>query len=183
MDYWSEEYGHGSFDYPVRWNGFNLPSKAINKWMDKFCHIERNGVRDREWEILDAIDTLRGEEEGEEEGEDEEEEMPDKYYVIGTHEESIKEDRDEVIAHESVHAMYYLNLAYKRATNQLLESMGKRAYNKAEKMLLKMGYGKNVVKDEMQAYFSTNEIEENSKLVDLQKRAIFVKNFNKYGQK
>ena len=171
IDYWSVEFGKGSFDYPVRWNGFNLPSSTIQKWFDK---IKYSDVRDREFEILEAIDTLNMIEGGERE------DIPEKYYVIGVHAESSDDTMQEVIFHESAHAMYYLNLSYKRAANKLLKNMDKKAYDKAEKKLLGMGYGKNVVKDEMQAYFSTNEIEVSLKFVDLCGRTNFIENFNKF---
>jgi len=171
IDYWSTEQGRGSFDYPRRWNGFNLPSNVIKKWYS-FYDVWGD-IRDREREILEAIDEL-----GMQEAVDEE--PPDKYYVIGVHSESSGDTMKEVIEHELAHAMYYLNPAYKRAANKLLKNMDKKVYDKAEKMLLKMGYGKNVIKDEMQAYFSTNEIEENSKMDDLEESADFIRNFNEF---
>ena len=34
MDYWSKEYGQGSFNYLDVWNGFNVPGSVIKKWIE-----------------------------------------------------------------------------------------------------------------------------------------------------
>ena len=59
-----------------------------------------------------------------------------------------------VIEHEVAHALYYLSPDYKRKVNALIKNLPKKIYNEAERKLVKMGYGKNVIKDEIQAYFS-----------------------------
>jgi hypothetical protein len=173
MDYWSEEFGNGLFDYPTKWSGFNLSSKIIEKWKSKVGYPHE--IRDREWHIINAIDELLLDEE-EKDGY-----MPNKYYVIGVYcKGNTKEKRLEVINHESAHAFYDLNSSYKKLANKLLKEMDKQAYLDAEYALIKMGYGKNVIKDEMQAYFSTNVISANSKIVSLGNRAEFVQNFNQF---
>ena len=143
IDYWAKEFGHGSFDYPARWNGFNLPSKVIDKWIKAF---ERADIREKEDELLDAIDNLRGKEEAV---------LPQKYYVIGVHAEQSDKTRQEVIEHEIAHALYYLNGDYKKACNKMLKKVGATVYEKTKGKLVVAGYGENVLEDEMQAYFST----------------------------
>lgn len=173
MDYWASEFGNGSFDYPKRWNGFNLPSNVIERWRGLF---EGQGcrLRDREYEILDAIDEL-----GHQELVDEE--PPDKYYVIGVHAEKSEKDRLEVIRHESAHALYYLFPAYKRAANKLIKEIPKEEVEDAKERLIIMGYGSNILKDEMQAYFSTEEGK--GYIISLSGRQDFAENFNKYSKK
>jgi len=169
MDYWASEFGNGAFDYTSRWNGFNLPSKAVSKWFDMY--FKRRILRDREWEIIEAVDALAIEEA-------QDGEMPEKYYLIGVHTEVSEEYREEVINHESAHALYYLYPRYKRACNHLLKNLSDTATEKASKKLLSMGYGKNVIKDEMQAYFSTEK--EDSSLKELSGRKKFAKILNMY---
>jgi len=146
MEYWATEFGHGSFDYPARWNGFNLSSKVIEKWEETFCG------KFREWEtkILKEISDLRAFEYCESNGEA----YPEKYYIIGVHKQQSPTSRNMVIEHEVAHALYYLSPDYKKKVNGLIKNLPKKIYNEAEKKLVKMGYGKNVIKDEIQAYFS-----------------------------
>jgi len=146
MEYWATEFGHGSFDYPARWNGFNLSSKVIEKWEETFCG------KFREWEakILKEIADLRVFEYCE----SNDEAYPEKYYVIGVHKQQSELKQNMVIEHEVAHALYYLSPDYKRKVNALIKNLPKKIYNEAERKLVKMGYGKNVIKDEIQAYFS-----------------------------
>ena len=175
MDYWSIEQGNGSFDYPARWSGFNLPSKVIDKWVNLYAGSDNvMSIRDRECEILETIDTL-----GWEEAVDEE--PPSKYYVIGVNEGKSEEVRKNVIEHECAHALYYLCPAYKKECNGLIGEMEDARKDKALDKLSKMGYGKNVFKDEMQAYFSTEE--QISALKGLSGIKEFAQNLNKYKEK
>ena len=41
MDYWSKEFGKGSFTYPSVWDGFNIPGKVLSDWWDRFDNDRR----------------------------------------------------------------------------------------------------------------------------------------------
>ena len=176
VDYWAKEFGRGSFDYPKRWNGFNLPSKAIDKWYKIFTSVD---FREKEEALVDAIYELIYKEYG---NNGLLWTAKNNYYVIGVHKGSSEEDKQEVIDHESAHALYYLYPAYKRTVNKLLKNVPKKDYVAAEEMLVKMGYGKNVTRDEIQAYFSTHKPDEYS-MLPLGKRDEFVKLFNDFKTK
>lgn len=142
MDWWAKNYGNGSFDYPRRWNGFNVPGTVLKEWFTKFkC------FRDKEvfiWGMLYKRINF---------------ENLDNIYVIGVNSE--KGNKADVIKHELAHAMYALYPKYRKSCDRLLTKMGKSKEGKAllrksKKQLLKMGYHKDVVKDEQQAYFSTS---------------------------
>jgi hypothetical protein len=169
IDYWAKEFGHGSFDYPARWNGFNLPSTLIEKWYEVF-EFSNEDIREREIELSDAIEELRCEDI----------DSAEKYYVIGVHKQCSKEVRQDVIEHETAHALYYLCPAYKKLASKLIKKLSKKDYEAAAKTLTKMGYGKNVLKDEMQAYFSTQEY--NSKIKTLKRRILFANNLKGFKQ-
>ena len=76
------------------------------------------------------------------------------FYIIG----GVKGDI-EVIDHEIAHALYYMNPEYKdmmdTANYQFYKNL-RGEYSKMVKALKKMGYGDNVIKDEVQAYMSTS---------------------------
>lgn len=138
IDYWSLEHGKDSFTYPSVWNGFNVPSSVFNKWIEIFHEL-----RPRENEVLKSVGELYREEYGsQKDGE---------YYVIAVHEEK---DQAATIKHETAHALYYLHPEYKKMCDKLLKKVPKPQYEKNRNSLLKMGYCKGVMKDELQAYYS-----------------------------
>jgi hypothetical protein len=64
-----------------------------------------------------------------------------------------------VIDHELAHALYYMNEFYKGEMVDVIYKFYKqhrKEYSKMVKKLKKMGYGDNVIKDEVQAYMSTS---------------------------
>ena len=148
IDYWSAKFGNGSFTYPSVWNGFNLPGKIIEKWVSVVS--EHRDLRQREAILLKDI-----EQECEERGYD----LSD-IYVIGVHKEQSEERIADVINHEVAHALYTLYPKYKRSCNKLLRGLPDIIATKAQGKLKVMGYGKNVFRDEMQAYFSTETMNE-----------------------
>jgi hypothetical protein len=143
-EYWSQEFGNGEFDYPERWCGFNIPGKTLADWynlhLDSFREEEKI-IIDKVWSRFykDGIDLLNS-------------------YLIGVSREST--NKRDIINHEMAHALYAKNSDYKKECDKILKNIKKDAYGKysverMEKTLLDMGYGKNVLCDEIQAYWST----------------------------
>lgn len=171
IDYWSKEFGKGSFTYPSVWNGFNVPGNILNKWLDKFD----DDLRKREEEILEKVDNLIQKEQGFI--------YPDNYektYIIGTHKENGIKYSNQIIKHELAHSMYCLYPEYKKRCKKLLKSIPEKDYKDTVKLLTEMGYGKNVMDDELQAYFSTSDNRENNALFA---RKDFVCNFRCFKKK
>ena len=81
--------------------------------------------------------------------------MASPFYIIGG-----KKGDMNVIDHEIAHALYYMNESYKGEMDDLNYDFFKKhsmQYSKIVKALKKMGYGENVIKDEVQAYMSTSK--------------------------
>jgi hypothetical protein len=185
MDYWCKEFGDGAFTYTTTWNGFNLPGKVIYDWIQKFdepydrrkesCDGTKT-LRDREVYFLKQIKKLMDKEMGFTLDDDLE-----KIYVIGTHKNDRAKDRRQVIEHELAHAMYYLYPEYRRGCKKLLKSISKREYWEVKNALIREGYVKNVIDDELQAYFSTENICEYGYV--LKSKAEFVHHFNGFKEK
>ena len=175
IDYWAINWGGGYFDYLSRWHGFNLPSNVIEAWKDIFWLGDNGSFREKEKAILNSIHKALKKEKMED----------SKYYVIGVHKESSLVSRQEIIEHELAHALYYLYPEYKRAAKKMLKEVPKKTFRKAKKALLDLGYGANVLEDEMQAYFSTYEYEvgDHKDLRHFQIRKEFVETLSKYRQK
>jgi len=80
--------------------------------------------------------------------------MNEPFYVIG----GVKGDIN-VIDHEIAHALYFMNPQYKEEMldlNYTFHKQYRSSYVKIVNKLKEMGYGVNVVRDEVQAYMSTS---------------------------
>ena len=144
MDWYSCEFGNGAFTYPKDWSGFNLPGKTIKKWVKKF-QVEHNDIREQEHELLNKLESRL---------KDDGVSLSDAY-VIGVHSQKNDEELKYVIEHETAHALYCLYPQYKQTCQKLLKNLPRSILNKYRKKLIRVGYAKNVLSDEIQAYFST----------------------------
>lgn len=142
MDTYAKD--HNGFSYFTDWCGFNIPGCIVNQFRDLF----KDDLRPKEKNLLDLI--LK------------EHTMTNGwYYVIGV----IKGDY-AAINHEVAHALYYLNPLYNKEISILAEEYKKENPNKVKK-LLKQGYDKDFITDELQAY-------------NIEKLKPYKKIFNKY---
>jgi hypothetical protein len=144
MDYWAENFGNGSFDYPVRWSGFNIPGKVLSNWIDTFGAQELNGFREREKGLINRLNRLLKRDK----------KSLNDVYVIGAYKGA---NCKSVIHHEMAHALYNLNLEYRRNMNKLIESSNIDHIIDAKERLIQMGYCEDVILDEIQAYWSTSD--------------------------
>ena len=126
----------GNFTYCTDWSGFNVPGNIVLEFIELF----KNGMWDnnREKEML-LIHMLEKRVTNFDSG---------KFYVIATHK---KED----LSHEIAHGLFYLKPSYRRAMERLVDFRNKYI-RKLKKELLKMGYDKRFLIDEIQAYLSTD---------------------------
>lgn len=121
----------GSFSYPADFVGFNLPLVVAKK-----CY-EVNDLEtpyDREMRaIVESLFVNGG-----------------RQYIIGT--DSLKGDTFE---HEMAHAMYYTDMVYRNEMDGVTDSLPKAVADRLKRNIRKIGYHSSVVKDEIQAYMST----------------------------
>ena len=126
---------YGKFDYYTRWSGFNVPGDMVNKFFRIFR--EHNDLTRKEWKLYSTVSkiTLK---------------KNNSYYLIATH-------TNEDLEHEVAHGFYYLFPKYKNRIDLLIKQTGKSLMIKRlRRKLLKMGYANKFLKDEIQAYLSTN---------------------------
>jgi hypothetical protein len=128
--WYSRKYG-GSFSYPADFVGFNLPLVVAKK-----CYEvnEFETPYDREMRAIVESLFVNGE----------------RQYIIGT--DSLKGDTFD---HEMAHAMYYADMEYRSEMDSLTGSLPKSASARLKRNIRKIGYHTAVVKDEIQAYMST----------------------------
>ena len=132
MKWYSQTYKKG-FSYTNDWAGFNIP--VITVWN---CYRKKlPQITPYDKIMLDAIKVI------------EDDLLGLNGYLIGT-----KNTTDDVFKHEVCHALFYLNKIYKNLALLTVESIKKEHFKIFEKNLLKMGYTKKVVKDEIQAFLT-----------------------------
>jgi ribosomal protein S9 len=127
----------GRLDYFHEWTGFNIPGNVFTEW------FYQNASDKTKWEIALAQEVSI------------QLNMNEPFYVIG----GVKGDI-EVIDHEIAHALFYMNKEYRIEMNDLNYNFNKQyrmQYCKVVNKLKEMGYGVNVIRDEIQAYMSTSK--------------------------
>ena len=138
---------NGKINYFEYWTGFNIPGNAFTQW------FRQNSSDKTRWETELAEEVSK------------KLDMRKPYYVIGG-----KKGDMNVIDHEIAHALYYMNVDYKSTMVEVIYQFYKqhrKEYSKVVKKLKKMGYGENVIKDEVQAYMSTSTTKELVEKFDL----------------
>lgn len=131
LEQFMDEYAKhkGNFTYTSDWSGFNVPSNVVDAFWSRFIP----NLLQKELKLRQVIETI-----------------PDKkYYLIAVY----KKGTEKALRHELAHAYYYLDPKYKKTMDELVEKFEYR--KKMEAKLLKIGYCREVLKDEMQAYLST----------------------------
>ena len=128
----------GKITYFSDWYGFNIPGNIVNKWIRKQSLNDYTIYEEKMFNQLDeaGIDY-------------------DSYYIIG----SLKTDKN-TIKHEIAHALYYTNKNYRsemQKLNKELEKCYSDHYLLMKECLLRMGYCKEVIDDEIQAYLSSEK--------------------------
>jgi ribosomal protein S9 len=127
----------GSINYFNYWSGFNIPGNAFMEW-------SQQNMSDKTYWELALINEV-----------EKKLDLASPFYIIGG-----KKGEMNVIDHEIAHALYYMNESYKSEMEDLNYDFFKKhrmQYSKMVKALKKMGYGENVIKDEVQAYMSTSK--------------------------
>jgi len=119
----------GNFTYTSDWTGFNVQSEVIKK----FIYYFKDDLLEKEKPLINLLQTIKDE----------------KYYLIATY----KGCQDNVLDHELAHAYYCLDLDYKHSMCQLINKFKHKL--QMQNSLLKMGYCRAVLNDEIQAYLAT----------------------------
>jgi len=122
------------FSYPDDWGGFNIPGPIVNELYSRALS-DHNFYDDIIASIHDSIV---------------DEHRSIRYYLIGS-------DGDKTtVAHEVCHGLFNLNEQYKKNTLKLIKTIPEKIQKKLAKALITIGYCKQVIPDEIQAYLSTD---------------------------
>jgi hypothetical protein len=154
------------FSYPEEWVGFNVPGHIVESCTNHVLKAS-NGLCPTPYDFImqDIIKSIRKEVKG------------SRYYIIG-----VNRFKSKLMDHELSHGLYYVDSTYQSSCLELISRhLPFKVYKKLEKIILKMGYGKEVVDDEIQAYLSTGLYPSMKEIEGIKKIAkIFKTNFEKY---
>jgi hypothetical protein len=127
-EWYKKNQGKGRFTYYSDWSGCNVPSSAIYA-----VNFDFNNRTKREMALINALPTIGD------------------YYVIGTFDGG----RNDVLAHETAHGLYYTNPEYRHEMFQLIGSLSEEVLERMFRKLERFGYHHSVFSDEIQAYMAT----------------------------
>jgi DNA polymerase/3'-5' exonuclease PolX len=106
----------------------------------------------------------------------------DNYYLIGI-DQSDGED-PSLIFHEVAHGLWFSSSVYKRKQFNNIERMNQNVRDMVAKKITGMGYGENVVDDEIQAYLSTGVGDNMTRIKDIKQAQLpFKAVFDSYAGK
>lgn len=133
---YAKKFGQGTFTYPMDWVGFNVPGHVFDAFIGTTFLDWGN---EYDFVIEDIYTNIA--------------EYPSrKFYVIGS-----KPEDTDTINHELCHALFYLDADYKNEALKSLRKLDKKLLSSATNYLLNIGYSRNSIKDELQAYITTDD--------------------------
>lgn len=121
---------YGGDLYSELWIGFNFPSTVLVPFKQGLF----DPLTSQEKELLDLLKYRN-----------------DNYYIIGA-------QNNNVLRHELSHAMYGFDKKYRDSINNIIKKY-RKDFIKVSKYILKKGYNKSVLNDELQAYITDNDDE------------------------
>jgi len=121
---------YGADLYSDLWIGFNFPSSVLVPFKQGLF----DPLTSQEKELLGLLKYRH-----------------DTYYIIGA-------QNNSTLRHELAHAMYGYDPKYKNEIDNYI-SKNKKGFTKVSKHILKRGYDKSVLNDELQAYITDNDDE------------------------
>jgi len=124
------------FSYHEDWAGYNIPCNSIESCMSV--------IPDLNFYVLimfSVVDTIR------------DKVGSDNFYLIGI-DQSNGED-PSLIFHEVAHGLWFSSPIYKNKQMKNIDRLNQRTKNDISQKITGMGYGENVIDDEIQAYLST----------------------------
>ena len=162
VKFYKEKTKNDYFSYHEDWAGYNIPCTSIESCIAKIPDINYYDLI-----MFSVVDTIR------------EKVGNDNYYLIGI-DQSTGED-PSLIFHEVAHGLWFVNPIYKRKQMKNIENMNPNVRDSVAKKITGMGYGQNVVDDEIQAYLSTGTDISMNRIKDIKQAQIpFKETFESY---
>lgn len=143
MRAYSRSRGNDVFTYTSDWSGFNIPSVSLKQAFKAFGKKYFSQYDEIMKQIFDFCEkdvcTKYGS-------------KNKSFYLIGA-----DSANSSTMRHEIAHGFYWTNPEYKKNCTELIKGVKRSVYETVKRVLVKIGYAndKNIIDDELQAYFST----------------------------
>ena len=165
VKHYKEKTKNDYFSYHEDWAGYNIPCNSIESCIGKIPDLNFYDLI-----MFSIVDTIREKVGG------------DSYYLIGIDQST--GDDPSLIFHEVAHGLWFVNSIYKIKQTKNIDNLEPNLKDKLAKKISGMGYGENVIDDEIQAYLSTGIIPDMAKVKDIKKAQIpFKETFDSYVNK
>jgi hypothetical protein len=165
VKYYKEKTKSDIFTYHEDWAGYNIPCDSIESCIAVIPDINFYDLI--MFSIVDTIKTISN---------------SDNYYLIGVDQSTA--DDPSLIFHEVAHGLWFVDKKYKSEQLENIHAMNPRVRTNLISRIHNMGYGQNVVDDEIQAYLSTGLGSEMTRMKGIKEARIpFVQVFETYQNK
>jgi hypothetical protein len=136
VKFYKEKTKNKIFTYHKDWAGYNIPCNSIESCIALIPDLNFYDLI--MFSVVDTIKNIVGD---------------DDYYLIGI-DQSNGED-PSLIYHEVAHGLWFSSPEYKYQQKNNIDDMNPSVRDQLSKKISGMGYGQNVIDDEIQAYLST----------------------------
>jgi len=162
VNYYKNKTKNDILTYHEDWSGYNIPCDSIESCISLIPDINFYDLI--MFSIVDTIRDIVGNE---------------KFYLIGIDQND--GEKSDLIYHELAHGLWFVSPKYKTEQSNNIESLPNYMETSLSSKLKGMGYGPNVIEDEIQAYLSTGTDSSMNRIKDIKKYRIpFVSTFEKY---
>lgn len=153
------------FSYHEDWAGYNIPCDSIES-----CIAVIPDLNFYDLIMFSIVDTIK------------DKTGNNDYYLIGI-DQSTGED-PSLIFHEVAHGLWFVNPGYKKQQFENIQGLSPEIKDSLSKKISGMGYGENVIDDEIQAYLSTGIGDNMTRIKGIKEAQVPFKNtFNKFANK
>jgi hypothetical protein len=136
VKFYKEKTKNKIFTYHKDWAGYNIPCNSIESCIALIPDLNFYDLI--MFSVVDTIKNIVGD---------------DDYYLIGI--DQSNGDDPSLIYHEVAHGLWFSSPEYKYQQKNNIEDMNPSVRDQLSKKISGMGYGQNVIDDEIQAYLST----------------------------
>ena len=145
VEKWCEKNNQEMFTYTKKWNGYNVPGKIYEEWIKKInkSSVLSDSENDLYMLLKKAVDY----------------DYIGNYYIYAVCENTNDTEYKTVINHETAHALYFLYPKYRKKINSFIKELPDEFISLANNELIKRGYRREVLRDEIQAFLSSENIQ------------------------
>ena len=165
VNYYKQKTKSDILTYHKDWAGYNIPCNSIESCMRMIPDINFYDLI-----MFSIVDTIR------------KSVGSDDFYLIGI--DQANGENPDLINHEMAHGLWFADKKYRAEQKKNLMDMDENTKESLGSKIKKMGYGENVVEDEIQAYLSTGTDTSMNVVKNIKKAQIpFRETFDKFSDK